>query len=114
MAHAGRLQTGCCERDGNGRSWDHVGAPKRNEPPSHELWANGFWQGPRDLRVFVRHNRGFPWFYLVFYGAAAGVISWVEIERWYAFPIAVAIAAGLTLVQTFLFSRGWLGNASGD
>ena len=91
-----------------------VETPERNEPTSGELWANGFWQGPRDVRVFVRHNRGFPWFYLLFYGVLSGVILWVEVGRWYAVPLAVAIAAGLTFVKTFLFSRGWMGNGSGD
>ncbi len=91
-----------------------MGTPERNKPTSHELWRTGVWQGPRDVGVFVRHNRGFPWFYLVFYGAGASVILWWEIGRWYAFVIAVPIAAGLTFVDTFLFSRGWMGNGSGD
>jgi hypothetical protein len=77
-------------------------------------WENGFWRGPRDVRAFVRANRGFPWFYMLFYTAIFGVIISVEIGSWYAFPIGGLPAAALTFLQAFLFSRGWLGNGGGD
>ena len=81
---------------------------------SQDLWENGHWRGPRSVRAFVRENRGFPWFYLLFWTAIFGVILWDGVRRWYAFPIAVMAAAALTFVLVFLFSRGWLGNADGD
>jgi hypothetical protein len=79
-----------------------------------KLWERGFWRGPRSVRAFVRENRGFPLFYLLFFTAIFGVVIWEGVRRWYAFPIAVIAAAALTLVLVFLFSRGWLGNADGD
>lgn len=88
------------------------GVPAAGKP--EELWEGGFWRGPRDVRAFVRENRGFPWFYLLFFTAVFGVVIWDGVRRWYAFPIAVVPAAPLTLVLVLLFSRRWLGNADGD
>ena len=83
-----------------------------NQPPERdELWAEGFWVGQRGVRTFASSNPGFLVFYLVFFTAVFGVVLSQEIPAWYAFPLGSLPAAGLTGILTFLFSRGWLGNA---
>lgn len=83
-------------------------------PEQHHLWVEGFWKGPRSLRAFARSNPGVPVFYLVFFTAAFGLVLSQELPAWYAFPLGNLPATGVTGILTFLFSRGWLGNADGE
>jgi hypothetical protein len=82
---------------------------------SDELWnEDGVWQGPRDLRFFLRTNwyvAAFWWMVLTF--ITIGIIfGEAEIPGLYAIPLGILAGAAATLFFMFLFSRGWI--AEGD
>jgi hypothetical protein len=71
---------------------------------------DGYWIGPRDLRVFVRSNRFYVGFwFVVITGIALAV--WVDVVKapaWVAIPLGLFTGVLATLGLMFGFSRGWV------
>ena len=75
---------------------------------------DGYWIGPRDLRVFLSRNRFYVGFWFVcLTGIALAVwIDVVETPAWLTIPLTLVTGALATLGLTFAYSRGWV--ADGD
>jgi hypothetical protein len=80
-----------------------------------EPWDDdGYWQGPRDLRVFLRANSLFATFWALFCIAFASAVIATEtsIHGWYGFPFGVVVGGAAWLLFMFLCSHRLL--AEGD
>jgi len=71
---------------------------------------DGYWVGPRDLRVFLRRNRFYVGFNLVVItGIALAVwIDVVKLAAWSAIPLGLATGLLAWVGLMFAFSRGWV------
>jgi hypothetical protein len=84
-------------------------------PAPDEFWdGGGFWLGPRDLRFFLRHNRGFVPLYVVLFTALACLPIWESVPHFLAPLATLGLAAVMTFLLAWGYSRGWIGPGDGD
>jgi hypothetical protein len=84
---------------------------KTREP----VWSDdGYWQGPHDVRVFLRHNRFFAifWFIVAAPIGCAMFVSFAPLSESYSVPIGAILGVGFWWLFMFLFSHGLI--AEGD
>jgi hypothetical protein len=87
----------------------------RAEPPDEPQWSDdGRWEGPHDVRAFLRHNRFFAgfWFIVAAPIGWAMFVSLAPLRDDYAVPIGAFVGVGFWWLFMFLFSHGLI--AEGD
>ena len=87
------------------------------EQQPEDLWSDGgVWEGPHDLRFFLRSPG--TWFFALWWLFILTFISIAFIASvlppsfwgWFTPLLALAISGPLTLASMFCFSRGWIGD----
>jgi hypothetical protein len=109
-------------RHGDGRKLSALVMDKRSaptevfpQPATNDFWDEcGVWHGPCDVRFFLRHNRGFAPFYMLLFAGLISVPIWAMVRHVFAPFVVMVLAAVLTLLCAFVYSRGWVGPGDGD
>jgi hypothetical protein len=90
--------------------FDNECVPVYNESVDEHRWeADGHWQGPHDVRIFLRHNRLFAGFWLpLFLGIAWAVFTDVTHLGLIEIPLGLFAAGTVWFVFMFGFAHGWI------
>ena len=78
-------------------------------------WSDdGYWEGPHDVRVFLRHNRLFAIFWFIFAAPLCWVmfVSFAPLRDDYSVPIGAFVGIGVWWLFMFGFSHRLI--AEGD